>query len=150
MPHVLEQRPEARLLIVGTGPYETELREQAAHLGVLDRVEVTSVPNDDRGAMAALLRRVSLMVLLSEFETHPMSVLEAATAGCRIVVADRGGLTELAEEGLARAVPLKAAPAVVGQAILEELDQPTDRQRLTLPSWDACSSAHLELYGSLT
>ena len=150
MPHVLEQRPEARLLIVGTGPYETELREQAAHLGVLDRVEVTSVPNDDRGAMAALLQRVSLMVLLSEFETHPMSVLEAATAGCRIVVADRGGLTELAEEGLARAVPLKAAPAVVGQAILEELDQPTDRQRLTLPSWDACSSAHLELYGSLT
>ena len=92
LPHVLERRPDARLLVVGQRPYEAELRRQAAELGVEERVEFTSVAADDRDGMAALLRRVSLVVLLSEFETHPLVALEAAAAGRRLLVADRGGL----------------------------------------------------------
>jgi glycosyltransferase involved in cell wall biosynthesis len=55
LPTVLEQEPEARLLVVGSGPYEADLRSQAEGLGVAGSVEFISVPADDPAAMAALL-----------------------------------------------------------------------------------------------
>ena len=109
-PGVLERRPEARLLIVGEGPYEQELRRQAEELGVAERVEFTSVPPGDPAAMGALLGRVALVVLLSDFETHPLVALEAAAARRRLLVADNGGLGELAEDGFATAIPVDDPP----------------------------------------
>ncbi|MEK6276825.1 MAG: glycosyltransferase [Actinomycetota bacterium] len=149
LPHVLERQPEAKLLVVGTGEYESNLRRQAAELGVEEQVEFTSVPADDPGAMAQLLQRVSLVVLLSDFETHPLVALEAAAAGRRLLVADRGGLAELAEDGLARAISPDETPQVVAGAILEELVRPPQTRAPELTSWDACAAALLELYGSL-
>jgi glycosyltransferase involved in cell wall biosynthesis len=149
LPHVLERQPEAKLMIVGTGPYEATLRSQAAELGVEDRVEFASVPAEDPSGMAALLQRVSLVVLLSEFETHPLVALEAAAAGRRLLVADRGGLAELAEDGLARAVSPDETPQAVGRAIVEELARPRQSRAPQLTSWDECADALLELYGSL-
>jgi glycosyltransferase involved in cell wall biosynthesis/GT2 family glycosyltransferase len=148
-PHVLEREPEARLMIVGSGPYEDELRLQAEQLGLAERVEITSVPADDPGAMAALLRGISLVVLLSDFETHPLVALEAAAAGRRLLVADSSGLSELARDGFARAIPLDESPAEVGEAVIEELGKPPPSRRPQLTSWDECAAELLELYGSL-
>ncbi|HEV2790126.1 MAG TPA: glycosyltransferase, partial [Solirubrobacterales bacterium] len=119
-PQVLEREPEARLLIVGKGPYEEELRRQAEELGVAARVEITSVPSDDPGGMAALLGRVSLVVLMSEFETHPLVALEAAAARRRLLVADAGGLAEIAADGFARGIPLDAPSEQIAAAAIEE------------------------------
>ncbi|MFN8216559.1 MAG: glycosyltransferase family 4 protein [Solirubrobacterales bacterium] len=148
-PEVLRERPDARLLVVGTGPYEPELREQAAALGVADSVEFTSTPPDRPEAMAELLAGVSLVVLMSEFETHPLVALEAAAAGCRLLVADAGGLGELAGDGFARAVPLEETPAELGRAALEELAKPAPTERPHLISWDECAERLLRLYRSL-
>jgi glycosyltransferase involved in cell wall biosynthesis len=149
LPHVLEREPEARLLIVGSGPYEPVLRRQAQRLGIGPSVEFTSVPADRPAAMAELLGRISLVVLLSEFETHPLVALEAAAAGRRLLVADAGGLAELAEDGFARAIPLDEDPEGVGRAVLEELSQPPPERRPELASWDDCADALLGLYRSL-
>lgn len=147
LPHVLEREPDARLMIVGTGPYEGELRRLAADLGVADRVELTSLPAEDREGMARLLRRTSIVVLLSEFETHPLVALEAAAAGRRLLVADRAGLGELARDGLARAVFPQDPPEAVGRAIVEELERPApERQALELPTWEECAEELLALY----
>lgn len=150
LPEVLRLEPKAKLLIVGSGPYEADLREQAAQLGLEDAVEFTSVPGDQPEAMAELLRRVSLVVLLSEFETHPLVALEAAAAGCRLLVADTGGLSELARDGFARAVPLAQSPRQVGEAVVEELALPPQDKRPPLTSWDECAGELLALYRSLT
>ncbi|MGH2975486.1 MAG: glycosyltransferase [Solirubrobacterales bacterium] len=149
-PHVLEQEPDARLLIVGTGPYEPELRKQAAELGIGDSVEFTSTPPDQPDAMAELLQRVSLVVLLSEFETHPLVALEAAAAGRRLLVADSSGLSEIAEDGFARAIPLDEGAEGVGQAVIEALAEPPPADRPRLTSWDECAAELLALYRSLT
>ena len=149
-PYVLEQEPEARLVIVGTGPYEADLREQAAQLGIDGRVEFTSTPPDQPTAMAELLQRISLVVLLSDFETHPLVALEAAAAGRRLLVADASGLAELASDGVARAIPLDESPEGVGRAVIEELGKPPPSARPSLTSWDECASELLELYRSLT
>lgn len=149
-PYVLEREPGARLLIVGTGPYEPALREQAAELGLDSAVEFTSTPPDKPQAMAELLRRISLVVLLSDFETHPLVALEAAAAGRRLLVADASGLAEIAEDGFARAIPLEESPEGIGRAVLEALAQPPPDRRPQLSSWDECAEQLLSLYRSLT
>jgi glycosyltransferase involved in cell wall biosynthesis len=149
LPEVLCLEPKARLLIVGSGPYESALREQAEELVLGEAVEFTSIPADQPEAMAELLRRVSLVVLLSEFETHPLVALEAAAAGCRLLVADTGGLSELARDGFARAVPLEESARQVGAAVVEELALPPQDKRPPLSTWDECAADLLELYRSL-
>jgi glycosyltransferase involved in cell wall biosynthesis len=149
LPHVLERRPDARLLIVGRGPYEEHLRRQAEELGVADRVEVTSVAPGDPQGMSELLGRVALVVLLSDFETHPLVALEAAAARRRLLVADRGGLAELAEEGFGRAVPVDGAPGEIAAAILEELDRPPPQSAPVLTTWQQCADALHQLYQSV-
>ena len=149
LPEVLRLQPEAKLLIVGSGPYEKDLRRQAAELGLGQAVEFTSIPGDRPEQMAELLRRVSLVVLLSEFETHPLVALEAAAAGCRLLVADTGGLAELAAEGFARALPLEQGPRQVGEAVVEELALPPQDKRPPLSSWDECAGELLALYRTL-
>lgn len=148
-PAVLERKPEARLLIVGRGPYEEELRRQAEELGVAERVEVTSVPAGDPGGMAALLGRVSLVVLMSEFESHPLVALEAAAARRRLLVAEAGGLREIAEDGFGRGIPLDSEPEQIAAAAVEELEKPLPQASPRLASWDECAAALLDLYGSI-
>ncbi len=146
LPYVLEQQPEARLMIVGTGPHEAALRRQVTELALEDRVGFISLPAEDRAGMARLLRETSIVVLLSEYETHPLVALEAAAAGRRLLVVDRAGLGEVAREGWARAVPPDAPATAVAAAILEQLAQPAPHSTPRLISWDECAAALLELY----
>lgn len=146
LPHVLEQRPDARLLIVGTGPYEPALRRLARELGVASRVEFTHVAPADRAGMARMLEGIDLVVLLSDFETQPLVALEAAAAGRRLLVADRAGLGELAQAGVGQAVALDDPPNAVARAIVEGLERPHAARVPQLSSWDECTAALLELY----
>ena len=148
-PLVLEQHPGARLLIVGKGPYEEELQRRVAELGLTESVEVTSVPAGDPKGMAALLGGVSLVVLMSEFESHPLVALEAAAARRRLLVADAGGLSEIAADGFGRAIPLDSSAEQIAGAALEELAKPLPQHSPDLTSWDECTAALLDLYGSL-
>ena len=149
-PEVLGRSRRRRCKVVGSGPYEDELRRQARELGIADRVEFTSIPADRPEAMAELLGRISLVVLMSEFETHPLVALEAAAAGCRLLVADASGLGELARDGFARAIPLEESPEAVGRAAVEELAKPPPEKRPTLSSWDECAEELLRLYRTLS
>ena len=148
-PHVLERLPDARLLIVGSGPFEPELRRQIEAGGLGSRVEVTSVPAGDARAMAALLGGVSLVVLMSDFETHPLVALEAAAARRRLLVADHGGLGELVADGFARGIDPGATPAEIASAALEELRKPLPERAPRLTTWDECADALIDLYGSI-
>jgi glycosyltransferase involved in cell wall biosynthesis len=145
-PEVLAREPEARLMIVGSGPYEDDLRSRAERLGIAERVEFTSVPAGDAEAMGELLARVSLVMLMSEFESHPLVALEAAAAGSRLLVADAGGLSELAREGLARAVPIDESDAAVALAAIEELEKPPPEKPPSLISWEESAARLLALY----
>ena len=146
LPDLVRQRPAVRLWVAGTGPYESSLRELAATLGVSRHLELRAVPVEERGRMAQELSRVKVVVSMSEFETQPLAALEALAAGCRLVVADTPGLDDLAERGLARAIPLASAPAELAAAVLEELEGPDVLEPPKLPTWDECADALLDLY----
>ena len=150
LPKILEQEPDVRLWIVGTGPYEPALRRLSKKLGVAERVEIRAIPVADRQTMALELSKAALMVLLSEYETHPMAVMEALMAGCPALVADTSGLHELAEQGLVRAIPLESTEVEVAAAALQQMREPLVPPHVTLPTWDSCASDLLTLYLNLT
>ena len=146
LPYILEQQPDVRLWIAGVGPYEAELRRLAERLGVTDRVRIRAIPATERTRMAAELSKAALVVLLSEYETHPIAVLEAIALGRPVLVADTSGLSELAQQGLAQAIPLNSTPQQVAEAVLGQLRQPHRPPSIRLPTWDECAANLLQLY----
>ncbi len=149
LPHILERRPDVRLWVAGVGPYETHLRRLAEKVGVADRIEFRAIPVADREAMAAELSQAALVVLLSEYETHPIAALESLALGCPVLVTDTSGLSELARHGLARAIPLKSTDQQVASAVLEQLERPLIPSQIHLPTWDECAADLLALYRSV-
>lgn len=146
LPKILEHRPDVHLWIAGTGPYERELQWQAQALGVADRVEIRAIPATERQRMAEELSRTALVVLLSDYETHPIAVLEALALGRPVLVTKTSGLAELADQGLARAIPLESTSEQIAAAVLEQLRQPLVPDSIHLPTWDDCANTLLALY----
>ena len=149
LPTLLEYFPDARVRIVGTGPYESALRKIATKLGVEERVEIRAISPEDRGGMAALLAHADLVTLLSEYEAHPISVMEALAFQRPVLVAATSGLQELADRGLACAVPLTSSPEEVAKAMVRQLNRPLIPAHVSLPTWDACAISLLALYQTI-
>jgi glycosyltransferase involved in cell wall biosynthesis len=147
LPHVIREVPDAHLWVAGDGPHKAELSAQAQALGIADRVEISAIT--DREQYATRLAGASLAALLSEFETHPMAVLEAITLGIPTLVGDNSGLAELAEKGLARSVPLDESDLAHARAMVEMIREPPPRSDLVLPTWDECVDSLLDLYGEI-
>jgi glycosyltransferase involved in cell wall biosynthesis len=100
--------------------------------------------------MASELAKAALVVLLSDYETHPIMALEALALGRPVLVADTSGLSELAEKGLARAIPLQSTAQQVAAAILDQLRQPLAPPSIDLPTWDECAASLFSLYKTVS
>jgi len=146
LPYVRRDYPDARLLILGAGPYEATLRRLAARLGVADATEIRMIHPTDRAGMASTLAAADVVTLLSEYEAHPVAVMEALTARRPVLVAYTSGLQELADAGLARAIPLHCSPADAARAIVAQLRDPLIPSNLTFPTWQDCADALLAVY----
>ena len=88
-------------------------------------------------------------MFLSDYETHPIAVLEAISLGRPVLVADTSGLSELAYQGLATAIPLNSTPQHIANAVLDQLRAlrvPRAPPSITLPSWDDCAAELMTLY----
>jgi glycogen synthase len=146
MPYILAARPAARLWIAGNGPYEAELRRLVQTMNLGEQVEIRAIPPGQRARMAEELSRTSLVVLLSEYETHPIAALEALALGRPVLVADSSGMRELAQKGLARSVTLTSTPRQIADAVLAQLNDPLVPGSIELPSWEDCARGLLQLY----
>jgi glycosyltransferase involved in cell wall biosynthesis len=146
MPHVLSEIPNARLQVVGAGPYGPALERLVSELGLVDRVSITSLPPGERQAMADLLARAGLVVLLSEYEANPVAVMEALGLDRPVLAAYTSGLADLADQGLLRAIPLESDAREVAEAMVQELRAPTPRRSVVLPTWDSCADQLLAVY----
>jgi glycosyltransferase involved in cell wall biosynthesis len=145
LPAVIEREPEARLWIAGDGPDEERLRRLAQDAGVADRVEIGAV---DRTVLGSRLMGASLVVLLSDFEAHPLAVIEAASLGVPVLVADNSGMSELAAQGLARSIGLDVSARAHADAMLETMGS-TPSANLKVPTWDECAASLAGLYRSI-
>ena len=118
-------------------------------LGLSGSVAIGAIPPTDRIAMARALAECSLFVLMSEFETHPLAVIEAAALGRPALVTDTSGLAELARFGIARAVPLTITTPQLAETIAEELRHPRPVPGFSAPTWQECTDRLVALYSDV-
>ncbi len=149
LPHVLAEIPDARLRIVGSGPYEGALRQLADQLGLADRVEIGPIAASDRRAMARLIGSAALLTLLSDYESQGLAVSEGLSLGTPVLVADTSAPGDLARQGIVRAVPLDADAHHTAQAMIDMLRHPDPRPVVELPSWDDCAARLSALYAAV-
>ena len=145
-PKVLQRYPDAHLMIIGQGPYEPQLRQLIAKYSLQDHVTIEIIPPDNRGRLTSLLSSAALVVLLSDYEAHPVAVVEALSVGRRVLVNNSTGLKEIADQGLARATDQSATASEIAEAMIEELSAGASIHRAELPTWDDCATRLIQSY----
>jgi glycosyltransferase involved in cell wall biosynthesis len=87
--------PHARLLIIGQGYIEVDLKALAKEKDIEDRVVFAGYRND----VIRLLHGMDIFALASEVEGQPVSILEAMNASLPVVAARAGGIPEVVSAG---------------------------------------------------
>ena len=117
LPAIIERHPAAHLVIAGSGPLETALRERAARLGVAGAVTLAGIRRD----VPALLARADAFVLPSLWEGGAGALVEAMGLGVPVAATDDPALREIAGDATERFPPKDphAIAAAVGRIVAD-------------------------------
>jgi glycosyltransferase involved in cell wall biosynthesis len=142
MARVHSERPDATLLIAGSGEAEAALKAEAQALRLGESVQFLGlVPNAE---VAALQGAADLFVLSSVLEATPTVALEALASGTPVVSADNpGGLELHGIFGADVAIAPRQDPAALSASILSFLAAP----RRTAPATAALIGERFRLPG---
>ena len=116
--------PQARFLLVGSGEQRDHLEALTKELELEDRVVFTGFRNDVAGALHA----IDIVVLSSDSEAFPLSLLEAMASSRPIVSTAVGGIPEIVEDGVTGyLVPPRDATSLAARLV--DLAENPDRRR---------------------
>ena len=125
LPAIIEQKPDIRVLLVGGGPQEENLRQQAEKAGLKNVVVFTGrVPHQDVNRYYDLINILAYPrhpMRLTELVT-PLKPLEAMAQGQLFVASDVGGHKELVEHNKTGVLFKAGDRQALAQAIVELLD----------------------------
>jgi glycosyltransferase involved in cell wall biosynthesis len=94
---VADEHRDARLLVVGGGPYLDECRERARHLRNGERIVFAGpIPHEE---LTPIYATADLFVFGSSTETQGLVIAEARAAGTPAVVVTGGGASETVRNG---------------------------------------------------
>jgi glycosyltransferase involved in cell wall biosynthesis len=150
LPIVRRSIPDATLHILGSGPYEGKLRTLIDVLGLGSAVTIDCIPSHDRHRMAEALGQAAVVAALSEYDAHPVAVMEALAQGASVVGSDTAGMGDLVEDGLVEGVPRDASSEIVGQTLVTALHRCRARNSAKLPSWDDAAADLARVYMDAT
>ncbi len=112
--------PGYRLVFVGEGEIEKELRAEAMALGLTTEVIWAGFRRD----VPAILASVDLLILPSEDESLPFVILEAMGSRLPVVATDVGGISEQIEDGVTGRLIRPRDVAGLAKAVIDVLDRP--------------------------
>jgi 1,2-diacylglycerol 3-alpha-glucosyltransferase len=92
------EQPNARLLVVGHGPYRSDLDEHVAALGITDRVTFTGYL--ERPDVATALGTSDLLFFASTSETQGLVVAEAMASGLPVVAVNDLAIADAVTDGV--------------------------------------------------
>ncbi len=99
MPEVIKRYPEAKLMIIGTGELEKELKELAIKLNVNDNIIfMGAIQNKDLPkyyATADIFIGPSIITKYGDREGSPVAFVEAGMCGCWLIVSNLEGIKEI-------------------------------------------------------
>ena len=141
------------LQIIGTGPYEDELRGMVQRLGLGDNVEfVGYVPNE---GLPRYYRKSDIFVLPSETESFGLVFAEAMSCGLPIAASDVGGIPETVRHGIDGLLCPPGDPAGLRENLIrlmsssEERKEMSDSQRQRILKhypWEHIAARYADLY----
>jgi glycosyltransferase involved in cell wall biosynthesis len=150
---ILQRVPDVILQIVGSGPLEMKLKDEAVALGVDDHIEWAGQRND----VPQLLERAHLFVMSSLWEGLSIALLEAMAVGHAVVVTDIPAMRDVVTDGHDGILVPAADPAALATAVVELLEDPERVTRLRRRAWETArkydvaesASALLAIYESV-
>ena len=113
------ERPSAAIIMFGEGPERLAAERRIAASGLGQQVEI----RDFSSQLSTWLSCAAVCVSVSNFEGHPNVVMEAAAAGCPLVLSDIPAHRELFDESSAFWAPPDSTPGIVS-AVLAALQNP--------------------------
>ena len=120
VPALLARQPDLRVLLVGGGPQEANLKAQASRLGIADRVIFTGrVPHGEVSRYYDLIDLLAYprhSMRLTELVT-PLKPLEAMAQGRVFVASDVGGHKELVRDGVTGRLFRAGSAAALSEAV---------------------------------
>ena len=149
---VAPERPRLRCLVVGDGRARPALEEQAARLGLGDRVRFTGFRDD----VGTLLSGLDAFCLPSHSEGLPFALLEACAHRLPLLVTGVGGMAALLDDGVTAHVVPPGDPAALAERLRAMADRPDEAAAMATRahdlvserfSLDAMVAATLTVYG---
>lgn len=134
-------RSDAKLVLVGQGPLEPEIRRQIASLDLQDDVIFTGIRSD----VHELMQAMDVFVLTSHFEGLGIVNIEAQAAGLPCFVSDKVVPPEVKLTDLLHFIPLEKSPAYWAEYILSHampVEQRRDQSSAIIDAgFDICTTA---------
>jgi glycosyltransferase involved in cell wall biosynthesis len=97
MTRITERIPDARLVIIGDGPYRPRLEREARDLGLGGKIEFAGYL--DHEELVEFLNRSHLLLNPSPKEGWGLTVVEANACGLPVIASDRPGLRDSVWDG---------------------------------------------------
>jgi PEP-CTERM/exosortase A-associated glycosyltransferase len=127
LPQMLSMNSDIRVLLVGGGPQEAELKALATQIGIADKVIFTGrVPHDQVQLYYNLIDVLvypRLRMRLTDLVT-PLKPLEAMAQGRLVAASDVGGHMELIEDGKTGILFEADNPQALATKVLDLLNRP--------------------------
>jgi len=120
--------PNARLLMVGRGSMDAELRRLAEELGVASRTEWLG--HVDYHEVPGLFRRMAVSAMPSTHEAFGMAAIESQAMGVPVVASTVGGIPEVVVDGETGLLVPPDDPPALARALIRVLSDRELRQRL--------------------
>ncbi|MCW3991663.1 MAG: N-acetyl-alpha-D-glucosaminyl L-malate synthase BshA [Candidatus Bathyarchaeota archaeon] len=115
MSRVVEEVEDTRLLLVGDGPERHRIELLVEKLGLHRNVLLTGYRRD----IPNLLRCSDILVLCSEIESSPLTLLEAMSSGLPIIATEVGGIPDIVADGRNGFLVPPNSPEELAEKILE-------------------------------
>lgn len=130
LPMIVQKHPKVRVLIVGGGSLEPDLRQLASRLGVSDKVDfVGPVPHSE---VPHYLRLTDILVMPSIYHSETLGVvaIEAMAMGIPVVASRVGGVPEVVGDGTTGFLVPPGAPQEISKAVLNLIEDPALRKQM--------------------
>jgi glycosyltransferase involved in cell wall biosynthesis len=122
----MDRAPHLKVVAVGQGPLEAEVRAEHQRLGLGDRFRFLGYRDDPLRVLAAC----DVFTLASRYEGFPVALMEALAVGLPVVATAVGGIPDAVRHGTEGLLVPPSRPDLLADALAEVATDPVLRARL--------------------